>query len=88
MNDQLTIGERIANQIESYLSDPRPRKALAEDIDSYICDLKKREAKMREALAGLLADITEYQTINKLGGENNHWQVRAREALASEYPDA
>lgn len=34
------------------------------------------------ALVGLLADITEYQTINKLGGENNHWQVRAREAIA------
>lgn len=35
-----------------------------------------------EALDGLLADITEYQEINFLGGENNHWQVRARAALA------
>lgn len=35
-----------------------------------------------EALRGLLADITEYQAINKLGGENNHWQVRARAAIA------
>jgi len=33
------------------------------------------------ALEGLLADITEYQTINNLGGENNHWQVQARLAL-------
>ncbi len=47
----------------------------------------QREAKMREALTGLLADISEYQTINNLGGENNHWQVRAREALSSEYRD-
>ena len=35
-----------------------------------------------ECLTGLLADITEYQTINNLGGENNHWQVRARQAIA------
>ncbi len=34
------------------------------------------------ALEGLLADIAEYQTINKLGGEKNHWQVQARAAIA------
>lgn len=34
------------------------------------------------ALKRLLDDITEYQTINNLGGENNHWQVEARKALA------
>ena len=34
------------------------------------------------ALEGLLADITEYQTLNKLGGENNHSQVVARAAIA------
>jgi hypothetical protein len=34
------------------------------------------------ALEGLLADITEYQTINHLDGENNHSQVRARAAIA------
>ena len=33
------------------------------------------------ALKGLLEDITEYQTINNLGGENNHWQVIARTVL-------
>jgi hypothetical protein len=37
--------------------------------------------RLREALQGLLDDITEYQTINHLGGENNHWQVAARAAL-------
>jgi hypothetical protein len=37
--------------------------------------------RLREALQGLLDDITEYQTINHLGGENNHWQVTARAAL-------
>lgn len=41
---------------------------------------------LRQALAGLLADITEYQTVNNLGGENNHWQIMARKALSSEYP--
>jgi hypothetical protein len=35
-----------------------------------------------EALQGLLGDIMEYQSINNLGGENNHWQVKARAALA------
>lgn len=34
-----------------------------------------------EALSGSLADIEEYQTINNLGGENNHWQVAARKVL-------
>jgi len=33
------------------------------------------------ALEGLLADITDYQTINNLGGENNHWQVMACAAI-------
>lgn len=35
-----------------------------------------------EALKGLLSDIEEYQRINKLGGENNHWQVISRAAIA------
>lgn len=35
-----------------------------------------------EALRGLLADIEEYQRRNHLGGENNHWQVAARAAIA------
>lgn len=35
-----------------------------------------------EALTGLLADIQDYQRINQLGGEDNHWQVRARAAIA------
>ena len=34
-----------------------------------------------EALMGLLADITEYQTLNNLGGEDNHWQAIARAAI-------
>jgi hypothetical protein len=37
-----------------------------------------REAALREALIGLLADIQDYQRINNLGGENNHSQVIAR----------
>lgn len=51
----------------------------------YVSDenVKLRTDKWRlsEALKGLLADITEYQTINNLGGENNHWQVIARKVL-------
>ena len=35
-----------------------------------------------EALQGLLADIQDYQRINNLGGENNHWQVISRAAIA------
>ena len=38
--------------------------------------------ELYEALDGLLADITEYQEINNLGGQNNHWQVKAKAALA------
>lgn len=39
--------------------------------------------RLLEALEGLLSDIEEYQRINNLGGENNHWQVRARAAIAA-----
>lgn len=35
-----------------------------------------------EALKGFLADIEDYQRINHLGGENNHWHVIARAAIA------
>lgn len=38
--------------------------------------------ELLEALQGLLADIEDYQRINNLGGENNHWQVIARAAIA------
>ena len=43
-------------------------------------------ARLREALSGLLADIQDYQRINSFGGENNHWQVIARAALKGETP--
>ena len=44
-------------------------------------ELQQQISELRAALEGLLADITDYQTINKLGGENNHWQVQARAVL-------
>ena len=34
------------------------------------------------ALEGLLEDITEYQTINNINGQNNHWQILARKTIA------
>lgn len=43
--------------------------------------LRTDKWRLSEALKGLLADITEYQTINNLGGENNHWQAIARKVL-------
>jgi Lar family restriction alleviation protein len=53
-----------------------------EDVDAGVYDVQPdaaaREAALREALIGLLADIQDYQRINNLGGENNHWQVIAR----------
>jgi len=44
--------------------------------------LRASNARLREALADLLADVEDYQRINNLGGENNHSQVRARAAIA------
>lgn len=38
--------------------------------------------ELLQALKGLLADIEDYQRINNLGGENNHWQVISRAAIA------
>ena len=60
------------------------RKALVNDVHSCHPNCSKAgcvNRRLREALQGLLDDITEYQTINHLGGENNHWQVTARAAL-------
>jgi hypothetical protein len=38
--------------------------------------------ELLDALQGLLGDIQDYQKINNLGGENNHWQVIARNVIA------
>jgi hypothetical protein len=60
------------------------RDALVNDVHSCNAGCQKAgcvNRRLREALQGLLDDITEYQTINHLGGENNHWQVTARAAL-------
>lgn len=35
-----------------------------------------------EALSGLHADVMDYIRLNNLGGENNHWLVIARAAIA------
>ncbi len=62
-----------------------PEEQTCASLRKLLRESHGRERKLREALTGLLADITEYQTINNLGGENNHWQVTARKALSSEY---
>ena len=38
--------------------------------------------ELLQSLQGLLADIEDYQRINNLGGENNHWQVISRAVIA------
>lgn len=38
--------------------------------------------ELLEALKGLHDDVMDYITLNKLGGENNHWLVIARAAIA------
>ena len=50
---------------------------LASDYDS----LARQVAGLREALKGLYDDQVDYLTINKLGGMDNHWMVRARKEL-------
>ena len=37
--------------------------------------------ELRFVLKGLYEDILEYQTINHLGGYNNHWMKAARKVL-------
>ena len=44
--------------------------------------LHEVNVELLEALKMLLDDITDYQTINNLGGANNHSQVQARAAIA------
>lgn len=44
--------------------------------------------ELLDALQGLLADIQDYQRINNLGGENNHWQVIASAAIAKALGEA
>lgn len=56
------------------------RKQLKHVSDENV-KLRTDKWRLSEALKGLLVDITEYQTINNLGGENNHWQVIARKVL-------
>ena len=51
------------------------------DLELELVEAQAQRDKAVFALQGLLEDITNYQTINNLGGENNHWQVIARAVL-------
>ena len=55
---------------------PRVEKVFAE-----LSAAQAQRDKAVFALQGLLEDITDYQTINNLGGENNHWRIIARVVL-------
>ena len=62
----------------------KPYEYLLERIKDLELELAEAQAQRDKAvfaLQGLLEDITNYQTINNLGGENNHWQVIARAVL-------
>lgn len=50
-------------------------------LQNQLAEAMDQRDKAVFALQGLLEDITDYQTINNLGGENNHWQVIARAVL-------
>ena len=54
---------------------------IIENLEKELAAAQAQRDKAVFALKGLLEDITEYQTINNLGGENNHWQVIARTVL-------
>ena len=57
------------------------RRILAQP-EQEVLRLEKVNAQLLFALKMLLDDITDYQTINNLGGENNYSQVQARAAIA------
>lgn len=53
----------------------------AKEFSGFIVKACNLHDELLVALEGLLADISEYQTKNNLGGENNHWQVIARKLI-------
>lgn len=88
--DHLTIPYTL-DELATFIGFDLPDEVMLGTFDrvvNQLYDTMQEQDRLREALAGLLADITEYQTINHLGGENNHWQVEARKALSNEVPDA
>lgn len=58
---------------------------ISKELFEQVCEERDKLVELTDdlycVLSGLLADITEYQDINNLGGENNHWQIKAREIL-------
>lgn len=87
--DDLAPYSDMANRLE--VGDTVPAGECPEEGCGAVCWSDEEMAKHRiegaavellTALEGLLSDIEEYQSINHLGGENNHWQVAARAAIA------
>lgn len=79
--EEMAVENAIADALfttHSYVSS----QSMIEAAQSAIAaSNSKYVPQLVAALKGLLADIEEYQTINNLGGGNNHWQVAARKAL-------
>ena len=59
---------------------------MRDDLQKAFTRAADTRDRLREALEGLLADIQDYQRVNNLGGEDNHWQVIARAALKGATP--
>lgn len=88
MSDPLDDRRKVIVQVLRDCDRPVECGKLMEDAAVLIQDYERAYrisastgAILLWALEGLLADITEYQTINNLGGENNHWQVIARKTI-------
>ena len=55
---------------------------IAIGMMSHHANLFAAAPDLLEALEELLADIIDYQTINNLGGGDNHWQLATQAAIA------
>jgi len=75
----------LIEALEAELSEAK--KVFSETFDAARKWRAKSEAleaevkRLRDALQGLHDDVAEYQSINNLGGYNNHWMVIAHKAL-------
>lgn len=79
---QFEVGEQSIVGIDSARKDGSVYRYDIRGINCADAKLIETAPELLDALKVLLADIEEYQRINKLGGETNHWQVISRAAIA------